>query len=102
MTASCKERGYQLVGREQRKDLKKFKIKKIWKQGKKVAGWAGGGVGGCKRSGKKERVLLCLCLISCYVAACIKFKKCTYAMLPQTRGRKGFSLFAGKRIVIRE
>ena len=43
MTASCKERGYQLVGREQRKDLKKFKIKKIWKLGKKVAGGGGGG-----------------------------------------------------------
>ena len=69
MTASCKERGYQLVGREQRKDLKKFKIKKIWKLGKKVAGGGGGG----KRSGKKERVLLCLIL--CYVAACIKFEK---------------------------
>ena len=53
MTASCKERGYQLVGREQRKDLKKFKIKKIWKRGKKVAGWGGGGgVGGLER--KKE------------------------------------------------
>ena len=43
MTASCKERGYQLVGREQRKDLKKFKIKKIWKLGKKVAVVGGGG-----------------------------------------------------------
>ena len=51
MTASCKERGYQLVGREQRKDLKKFKIKKIWKRGKKVAGWGGGwgGVRGLER-----------------------------------------------------
>ena len=67
MTASCKERGYQLVGREQRKDLKKFKIKKMWKLGKKVA------VVGGKRSGKKERVLLCLIL--CYVAVCIKFQK---------------------------
>ena len=38
MTASCKERGYQLVCREQRKDLKKFKIEKTWKLGKKVAG----------------------------------------------------------------
>ena len=72
MTASCKERGYQLVGREQRKDLKKFKIKKMWKLGKKVA------VVGGKRSGKKERVLLCLIL--CYVAACIKFKKYTFAI----------------------
>ena len=33
MTASCKERGYQLVCREQRKDLKKFKIEKTWKLG---------------------------------------------------------------------
>ena len=43
MTASCKERGYQLVCREQRKDLKKFKIEKTWKLGKKVAGGGGGG-----------------------------------------------------------
>ena len=42
MTASCKERGYQLVCREQRKDLKKFKIEKTWKLGKKVAGGGGG------------------------------------------------------------
>ena len=41
MTASCKERGYQLVCREQRKDLKKFKIEKTWKLGKKVAGGGG-------------------------------------------------------------
>ena len=46
MTASCKERGYQLVCREQRKDLKKFKIEKTWKLGKKVAGGGGGGGGG--------------------------------------------------------
>ena len=51
MTASCKERGYQLVGREQRKDLKKFKIKKMWKLGKKVAvvGGGGGGARGLER-----------------------------------------------------
>ena len=40
-----------------------------------MAGEGGGG----KRSGKKERVLLCLIL--CYVAACIKFPKCTFAIL---------------------
>ena len=74
MTASCKERGYQLVCREQRKDLKKFKIEKTWKLGKKVAGGGGGG----KRSGKKERVLHCLIL--CYVAAFIEFQKCTFAI----------------------
>lgn len=73
MTASCKERGYQLVCREQRKDLKKFKIEKTWKLGKKVAGGGGG-----KRSGKKERVRLCLIL--CYVAAFIEFQKCTFAI----------------------
>ena len=48
MTASCKERGYQLVCREQRKDLKKFKIEKTWKLGKKVAG-GGGGARGLER-----------------------------------------------------
>ena len=41
-----------------------------------MAGWRGGG--GCKRSGKKERVLLCLIL--CYVAPFVKFKKCTFAI----------------------
>ena len=44
-----------------------------------MAGWrGGGGGGGGKRSGKKERGLLCLIL--CYVAAFIKFKKCTFAI----------------------
>ena len=53
MTASCKERGYQLVGREQHKDLKKFKIVKIWKRGKKW--WGGVGGGGGVRGLWKER-----------------------------------------------
>ena len=38
-----------------------------------MAGWGRGS----RRSGKKERVLLCLIL--CYVATCIKLKKCTFA-----------------------